>query len=53
MNYEIEKTATMPPWRYGVYVNNTLEGLTFTKWGAERLIKRIKANKGKRWTYND
>lgn len=53
MHYAIKKTVTDLPWRYGVYVNHGLVSLTFTKWGAERLIKRMKANKGKKWTYND
>lgn len=42
MKYTYKRTLIDFPWRYFVYEGNVAITLTFTKWGAERLIKKLK-----------
>lgn len=42
MKYTIKETVLDLPWRYFVYKDGYAVGLTLTKWGANRLIRKLK-----------
>lgn len=39
--YKVQRTYLQTPWRYWVYEGGYPIALTFTKWGAERLIRKM------------
>ena len=41
MHYTIKRTRANLPWRYIVYNYGFAIELTFTKWGAKRLVKLL------------
>lgn len=40
--YRVRRTVADWPWRWFLYEDNNVVGLTFTKWGAKRLARRMK-----------
>ena len=54
MRYTFEKTVLDFPFRWLVRKNGELVALTFTKWGARRLVRRMRSleeSSNKRWDY--